>query len=286
MKKKAFPTLALLIMIVLISCQKESLPEEQVSESNQPETTETLEPLQVDDDLIRLLKTNYYNVGEVTLTDFLLPDGSTEQRYQLEGDITFSKEQIESLKNLDNPTSKNYHTKNLVNPRTLTIVGYNAGNTALSNKQRNALQLAVANYNNLKLGIRFTLNFGSSYQNKDIVVYNNPGISGSGGSAGFPSKGNPNKFIQIYGLGSYSMDVNEHVITHEIGHSVGLRHSDWSTRQSCGGRENEGSGTLGAIPIPGTPAGYDSSSLMLACFSPVQNGEFNVNDIKALKYLY
>lgn len=286
MKKIAIPTLAILFITVLISCQKESLTEEQVPESSHPETAETMEPLQVDDDLIRLLKTNYYNVGEVTVTDFLLPDGSTEQRYQLEGDITFSKEQIESLKYLDDPTSKNYHTRNLVTPRTLTIVGHTTGNTALSSKQRSALKMSVANYNNLKLGIRFTLTFGSNYQNKDIVVYNNPGISGSGGSAGFPSSGNPNKFIQIYGLGSYSADVNEHVITHEIGHSVGLRHTDWSTRQSCGGKENEGSGTIGAIPIPGTPAGYDATSLMLACFSPDENGEFNANDIKALNYLY
>lgn len=286
MEKIKFPPFAILIFTVLISCQKEPLPEKQLSESSQPETVAANEPLQVDDALVRLLKSNYYNVGDVSITDFLLPDGTTEQRYRLEGDITFSKEQIENLKSLDNSTSKNYHTTNLVDPRTLTIIGYTVGNTALNNKQRNALQMAVANYNNLNLGIRFNLSFGSNYQNKDIVVYNNPGISASGGSAGFPTNGDPNKFIQIYGLDSYSLNVNEHVITHEIGHCIGLRHSDWSTRQSCGSSDNEGRGTLGAIPIPGTPAGYDATSLMLACFSPDENGEFNPNDITALNYLY
>lgn len=292
MKNIKSPTLIFLVLTVLICCQKEPLQEEQVSDGSfpetavKPETEVEPEPLMIDQDVIHLLKQNYFNVGEVVLTDFLLPDGTTEKRYQIEGDITFTRNQIENLRKQDNTKSKNYHTTNLVNPRTLTIVGYTASTTALTSKQRNALQMAVTNYNNLNLGIRFNLTFGSNYNLKDIVVYNNPSATGSGGSAGFPGGGNPNKFIQIYGLDSYSLNVNEHVITHEIGHSIGLRHTDWSTRQSCGPYSNEGRAGLGAIPIPGTPAGFDPGSLMLACFSPNEDGEFNANDITALNYLY
>ena len=68
-------------------------------------------------------------------------------------------------------------------------------------------------------------------------------MSGTGGSAGFPSGGNPYGTINIgTGLQSYSNDVNEHVITHELGHTIGFRHSDYYNRSiSCGSGGNEGS---------------------------------------------
>ena len=82
-------------------------------------------------------------------------------------------------------------------------------------------------------------------------------MSGAGGSAGFPSGGKPYGTINIgTGLQSYSVDVNEHVITHELGHAIGFRHSDYYNRSiSCGGGgHNEGTAGVGAILIPGTPS--------------------------------
>lgn len=277
--------MALALLCMLVSCQKEN---------ETPDTDPTAEkeqlvqesPLEITEDIVRLLKENYFNVGSIEVIDFVLPDGSTEQRYQIEDDITFSRAQIESLKTLEKATSRNYHTNNLVSPRTLSIIGYTGGSYGLSSKERTALQWAVNNYNRLNLSIRFNLTYGTNYQNKDMVVYYNPNASGSGGSAGFPSNGNPNKFIQIYGLDDSSTNVNEHVITHEMGHSVGFRHTDWFSRQSCGQNVNEGVGSIGANPIPGTPAGYDPTSVMLACFSSNEDGEFNSNDVIALNYLY
>ncbi|MEX0289736.1 MAG: M57 family metalloprotease [Flavobacteriaceae bacterium] len=285
MKNLKLPTMALALLCMLVSCQKEN---------ETPDTDPTAEkeqlvqesPLEITEDIVRLLKENYFNVGSIEVIDFVLPDGSTEQRYQIEDDITFSRAQIESLKTLEKATSRNYHTNNLVSPRTLSIIGYTGGSYGLSSKERTALQWAVNNYNRLNLSIRFNLTYGTNYQNKDMVVYYNPNASGSGGSAGFPSNGNPNKFIQIYGLDDSSTNVNEHVITHEMGHSVGFRHTDWFSRQSCGQNVNEGVGSIGANPIPGTPAGYDPTSVMLACFSSNEDGEFNSNDVIALNYLY
>ncbi|AIY11776.1 MULTISPECIES: M57 family metalloprotease [Cellulophaga] len=284
MKKRDLTIIAMLLLVVASSCEKEKENDLQMPEASVENVDQ--EKLLVTDEVVSVFKNNYYNVDEVSVVDFMLPDGSMEERFQLENDILFSAEQFKSLAEVDIKSAKNYHTSNLVSPRTLTIIGYTGGQNALSSIERTALQYAVNNYNALNLSIRFTLTFGTSYQDKDMVVYLNPNESGAGGSAGFPSNGNPNKFVQIYGLSNYDVNVIEHVITHEIGHSVGFRHTDWFSRQSCGQNTNEGTAGVGAIPVPGTPEAYDPTSIMLACFSSNEDGEFNNNDITALNYLY
>ena len=75
-------------------------------------------------------------------------------------------------------------------------------------------------------------------------------------------------------------------MTHEIGHCLGLRHTDYFSRASCGQNTNEGSAGVGAIHIPGTPTGIDWNSVMLACFSSNEDGEFGFYDEVALEFLY
>lgn len=219
-------------------------------------------------------------------TTFEKPNGKIVEAYQMEGDIIMTRDQIMNMELGGDITSKQYRTNNLVSDGVITIIGYTGNNSSgLTSTMQTGLRWAVANYNRLNLDISFNLTFGTDYQNKDMVVYQVAG--GAGGSAGFPSGGNPNKWVRINsGLAGYSTNVHEHVICHEIGHSVGFRHTDYFSRQSCGQNTNEGSAGVGAIHIPGTPTGYDSTSLMLACFSSNEDGEFNNNDITALNYLY
>ncbi len=286
MKVLKTPLFILLALIALSACENEEIQNIENDANIEPQILDA--SLEMTEEITTTLKSSYFNTSDVKIIDFHLPDGNIQKRYQLEGDIALSKEQMDQFIALSKEDSRNYHTNNLVSPRTLTILGYTGGSFALSSKEQTALRWAVNNYNRLNLGISFSLSFGTNFQSRDMVVYNNtinnPGVSG--GVAGFPSNGNPNKFIQIYGLSGFSTNVNEHVITHEIGHSVGFRHTDWFSRQSCGENINEGVGSIGANPIPGTPAGYDPTSIMLACFSASTNGEFNNNDITALNYLY
>nr|WP_298994443.1 M57 family metalloprotease [uncultured Allomuricauda sp.] len=280
---------ALIMLFALNACDKDSVDTQQTPQTTIDENVEVSEApkLVVTEEVTDVFKSNFFNVGEIKVVDFHLPDGTVEQRYGIEDDIAISKEQFDYIASLDRSVGQ-YHTNNLVSPRTLTIIGYTGSPFALSNKERTALQWAVNNYNRLNLSITLDLTFGTDFGDKDMVVYNNtinnPGVSG--GVAGFPSGGNPNKFIQIYGLSGFSTNVNEHVITHEIGHSVGFRHTDWFSRQSCGENINEGVAPFGANPIPGTPTGFDPTSLMLACFNSGVDGEFNSNDITALNFLY
>ncbi|MCF6348355.1 MAG: zinc-dependent metalloprotease [Flavobacteriaceae bacterium] len=277
MKKiSIFTAIILVATLGLFSCQNDEVQTEEqaIDQEQYPEITKKLQEM-------------YFNTDGLEKVDFQLPDGSFQEMFKVEGDMMFTRKQIENMKMGGDITTKQYRTNNLVSDGVITIIGYTGGGGfGLSNKERTALQWAVNNYNRLNLDIRFSLTFGTDFQSRDMVVYNNPNQSGSGGSAGFPTNGNPFKFVQIFGLSGFSTNVNEHIITHEIGHSVGFRHTDWFSRQSCGQNVNEGSAGVGAVHIPGTPTGYDSTSLMLACFANNEDGEFNANDITALRFMY
>ena len=264
--------------LLFTSCEKEDLsvsPEEEAVNINS----------EVPETVLQKIASLHFNPEGATIGKIMLPGGGFEKTYIVEGDIVLSAEQLNNL-SPSNITDKQYRTNNLVsNNRTINVIGYTGGSQALTSKQRTALQYAINNYNALNIGLSFTLTFGTNYSSYDIVVYQT--INGqAGGVAGFPSNGNPYKFVQIYdGMEQYSVDTNEHVMTHEIGHTLGMRHTDWFSRQSCG-QTGEAAGSDGAVHIPGTPTGYDANSIMLACFGANEDGEFGSYDRVAFEYLY
>ena len=213
--------------------------------------------------------------------------------YLVEGDILLTEDNLKSdagSPNLRVAQDEQYRTTNLVTslPRVITVAVSN-----LPTVYANATKTAIARYNAENL--RITFQFVSSGANITIIGFNE-GPSGGYitlGSAGFPtSSGNPYNQIKMntnaaaYGT---NPDVNylASVLTHEMGHCIGFRHTDYMNRAySCGGRHsNEGSAGIGAILIPGTPSKPDAESWMLAC-SNGGNRLFNANDVIALNYLY
>ncbi len=263
------------------SCEKEetATPEEAKME-NLPQEAE------ISKEALKQIANLHFNTQEVETIDFLLPNGDTKKSYLIEGDIVLDEEQLKTMSSA-NVTDKQYRTYNLVSsPQNVNVIGFTGGSgQGLTSKQRTALQRAINNYNSLNIGLNFTLTFGTNYGPYDIVVYQNSNGQ-AGGVAGFPSGGDPYKYVQIFsGMENYSTATNEHVITHEVGHSVGLRHTDWYSRQSCG-QSGEAAGSDGAVHIPGTPTGYDSNSIMLACFGANESGNFGYYDEVALEYLY
>ena len=74
------------------------------------------------------------------------------------------------------------------------------------------------------------------------------------------------------------------MITHEIGHTIGVRQSDFFNRSiSCGTGGNEGDAGVGAILIPGTPSTATvGGSIMNSCFRTVETVQFTGTDDTAL----
>ena len=235
-------------------------------------------------------------------TSVRMPDGSQKDFYVVEGDIHIPLKEFQKLTENSN-LFKQYSSHNLLreefifrdrgsaNSRAIRIVGLTGGTFGLTANQRSALTAAVANYNEVdNFRLQFQLSFATDQNvpNTDIIVYRNPFDFRNGAGAGFPStNGSPHDWVQLYsGLDNSNLPVLEHVITHELGHCIGFRHTDWDTRVSCSNPTPEQRNPTGANHIVGTPTGTDWNSVMLACFTPFETGEFGSFDIVALQRLY
>jgi hypothetical protein len=211
--------------------------------------------------------------------DIQVVDGRVYAGWDAEVSLAASREMLEA----GATSEEQYRTTNLVSTA-LTKICING--STFTGAFSTALDLAIQNYDELPLTFAMarTPSAGCSFTINAVIQ---PGVVG--GSAGFPSGGVPYHTINIGGgLSSYSVDVIEHVITHEIGHTIGFRHSDYYNRSiSCGSGGNEGDAGIGAIYIPGTPAtAVVGGSLMNSCFRSFETGEFAPGDLSALRALY
>lgn len=266
---------AIVASMMLISCSEE---EASTNASSVPET------------VITKLKAMGFN-----------PDGiqKVDEGYRIERDIIITEEFLEHA-GVEQvvPDLEQYSTNNLVSTggsRLITLYAPVGGRKGYSAGMIAGLDLAIARYNAQNLEISFQRVTSSA--GADIVMTRlakGDERRGILGSAGFPTAGgDPYGEIKMSGIleSSYGLSTEgiATIIAHEMGHCIGLRHTDYFNRAiSCGGSaSNEGDGGVGANHIPGTPTGatLNAQSYMLSC-TDGSDRPFNNDDRTALGYLY
>src|ERR1044071_1107560 len=215
-----------------------------------------LKTTQQDDSVSQEVKDKIFQMGFTSSNAKKIPEG-----YLVEGDIIITDADLNGVpasEFLRVGDEEQYRTNNTVTglPRNITV----RVSSNLPSSYVTATNNAIARYNAQNLRITFSRVTSGG----NIVIQAAPSGAGYLASSGFPSGGNPYNRVLVNRsyLDTWNANTVTSILCHEIGHCIGFRHTDYMNRAySCGGSPtNEGSGSVGAVHIPGTPAGPDAAS--------------------------
>ncbi|MFA0964036.1 M57 family metalloprotease [Roseivirga sp. BDSF3-8] len=195
--------------------------------------------------------------------------------YIAEGDIIFHKE---DLKQDHGPSTEQARSDYIIAPAYWNIKVYLDDASFSSLNLSNAVNDAISSVNGIGSGISMSRVYSASQAN--ITIRRSNLSSGICGIAGFPtSSGRPYSLVNInesYMIQrGYTSDSRlTQLVAHELGHCIGLRHTDWSSR-------NEPF----ANTIAGTPTS-DSNSVMNSTICGLSWVGWSFYDKVGVKTLY
>ena len=252
-----------------------------ISSCSKKEEAAAVAPISASADVMAQIKALGFNAQDAKKVD---------GGYVVEGDMLLTNELLASAPGyatLRVGQDEQYRTTNLVGslPRVLTV----SISSSFPSAYVTAIDEAIRRYN--AAGLRLTFRrISTTGANLPVKYSSDLGAGVLGQSGGFPSGGNPAPGFTLVPnvINSSNTNYIATIMAHEMGHCIGMRHTDYYNRQySCGGRKsNEGASTVGAILIPGTPSTAEPNSWMLACVGNGVDRPFTANDLTALSYIY
>lgn len=259
-----------IIICLLIACTLFSCDNSEIESSD----NETL--VNQDSPVVKKLLAKGYKIENIQ---------ETKDFYLVEGDLMFSKK----IEDYRSSTNRHASTNNLVTPEFRVVTVFFDTSIAQSGVDdwSGAIIAAMSNWSNLSgTSIKFVRVFSGA----DIIIKSDYGLLPNNviAAAGFPySNGKAYSIIDINldfnSNQNVSLNTKIYNVVHELGHCIGLRHTNW---------ESEGyydqNGILiggGTNLIPNTPS-QDPNSVMNSGTALYSWNGFSTYDVIAVNYLY
>lgn len=204
--------------------------------------------------------------------------------YLVQGDLMFSK----NINDYSKKGQLNRHasTNNLVSPTNVTSMTVYVDPsipTGGVDDWRAAITNAISDLNNITGStVHFELSTSAA---SDIIIKSDPSafvdLNNVIAAAGFPLNNQPYHQVLINldfnGNATVTEGSKRYNMVHELGHCIGLRHTNWDIRGETVG--------VGANLIPNTPS-QDPNSVMNGGTANYSWNGFSVYDLVAIRYLY